>query len=274
MNSPTLQPVPALPEGDASSVHEWATPPEKEDTVIEEDGLGLKDFQDELVKVDSVPFTLLDNCVKINVKGVDKYISLDTFLEILDKSIAANRQVRTEELFLPSNTYYLGRSAGKIMLTCYYAGGVRNVKYFDADRPSVVPNIIVSYLVNTTGDIWKVSSAKYFCTDLPPSRLPRRFITSESHSERIFGIPFSNHYGEGRMCYGNNVMPVSFPNGNLRGLDYYYQFLFTSPFNDDLGVRAVAGHSVSGWYSKIAKIASEGGSFPYDQLRGFTPLTA
>lgn len=226
-----------------------------------------------MIPMDSEPIYLTQGCVKVKVNGADKYISVDSFLEILDRSISADRAARTEDMFPPRGMVYFGRTASKTMINCYYPGGVRNIKYGDHDRPSVIPNIIVAHtLVNKPNGL-EMEQSKYFCTDLPTSRLPRRFINGINHAERIFLLPFTNTYDGGNMCYGSNTMPRVFADGNLRGLDWYYDYMFESPFNNDLGLRAL-GDSVSPgtWYRDLARIASEGGEFPYNRLSGFTPL--
>lgn len=220
------------------------------------------------------PVYIMDSCVKVVINGADKFISLDTFLEVIDRSVSAERASRVEDMFLPSNVLYIGRSASKLFINCYYAGGVKNLKYGRYDRPSVVPNIIVSHSLDSKGSEWQVSSTKYFCTDLTPAKLPRRFINGISAPDRIFLLPFTNTYTDGRMCYGGNTMPARFADGNLRGLDWYYQYMFESPFNDDLGIRALSrAPSPSEWYATLAKKAKDGEPFPYDRLEGFTPLS-
>ena len=232
-----------------------------------------QDTNVEMVTVQAQPVYLMDGCVKVMINGSEKFIAMDSFLEILDRSISADRAARVEDMFLPSNVMYMGRSASKLFLNCYYAGGVRNVTY-GSSRPSVIPNIVVAHSLESRGADWQVSSTKYFCTDIAASRLPRRFINAAAPSDRVFLLPFTNTYGDGRMCYGSNTMPVKFQGGNLRGLDWYYQYLFESPFNDDLGLRALARQqSPSDWYRSLAKKAKDGEPFPYELLEGFTPLS-
>lgn len=74
------------------------------------------------------------------------------------------------------------------------------------------------------------------------------------------------------MCYGRNTMPVRFAEGSLRGFDWYYQYLFESPFNSDLGLYGVSGKSVNEWFALLAERAANGQTFPYSDLVGFTTL--
>ena len=221
--------------------------------------------------VEAIQLTLHQYGVAAVINGVEKHISLDSLLSAISASSSTSESGEIEGLLLPSNTFFFAQSATRINLSCYYAEGVRNIKYADQDRPSAIPNIIVSHALQKSGGDWSINTTRYFCTDRPVSRLPAGFINQVSPGQHIFGIPFTNTYSDNRMCYGSNSMPHVFRNNNLRGLDWYYQYLFETPFNDDLGVNAVRGRpSPSAWYTKLATLADEGKGFPYDSLHDYS----
>lgn len=230
----------------------------------------LTEFDVGTYDLEFLEFKVTPTCVVVKSNGVDKFISLDSFLSALAASSTVGEGDSIEGVLLPSNTFFFARTVTRIRLSCYYAGGVRNVKYSEFDRPSVVPNIIISHTLVKSGDTWSLSTSRYMTTDLPVSGLPNRFINSASASDRVFGLPFTNTYADGRMCYGGNSMPAAFRGNNLRGLDWYYQYLFETPFNDDLGLSALSNRqSPSLWYQKLATLASEGKPFPYNELSGY-----
>jgi hypothetical protein len=220
--------------------------------------------------LECMEFKMTPTCVVVKCNGVDKFISLDSFLSALAASSSSAAGNTLEGFLLPSNTFYFARSLTNIQLSCYYTGGIRNVKYYSSDRPSVVPNLIVSHTLTKIQDAWSVGASKYFVTDMPASSLPNRFVNAISPQEHIFQMCFTNTYIDGRMCYGGNSMPQVFRQNNFRGLDWYYQFLFETPFNDDLGLPGVKNRpSPSTWYTKLAELAAEGKPFPYQDLNGY-----
>lgn len=231
----------------------------------------LTSLSSEGFEVDSVDFKIHNYGVVVVINGAEKHISLDSFLAAITSSSSQSEDGSIEGVLLPSNTFFFARSATRINLSCYYAEGVRNVKYGSHDRPSVIPNIIVSHVLNKNGQEWVINTTRYFCTDKPVSALPGTFINAAKLDAGIFGLPFSNTYSDNRMCYGGNSMPHVFRNNNLRGLDWYYQYLFETPFNDDLGINGLYSRvTPETWYARLAKLAEEGASFPYKDLAGFT----
>lgn len=226
------------------------------------------------ISVDSIDLKITTYGAVFTSDGVDKVISHDSLIGMLSSAASASAG-GVEDLFLPSNVFYFGRSGSSLYLNMYFPEGVKDIQFYDRKRPSVVPNIVLSVPLTKeagSGD-YRVGLVKYFCTDMSVSKLPRQFISSVNHANRIFLLPFTNTYDDGHMCTGSNTMPSRFPGGNLRGLDWYYNYLFESPFNDDLGVRAT-GMTPSSWYELLAKTASAGGRFPYEKLRGWTQPAA
>lgn len=227
--------------------------------------------------------SILPNSVRVDLGGgTYKYISIDDFMKILSTASSKVRKDVVVGYQLPTNVFFLASSGSNLYISCYYPSGVKSLKYQRVsnepvlDRPSVMPNIIVSHTINIESDKLKVQSSQYFCTDLPVGSLPGEFITRPKPESRVFLLPFTNTYSSAQMCYGQNSMPTTFTNGVLKGLHWYYQYLFESPFNNDLGLNAVDRDKFSGppreWYELLATKAESGEGFPYDMLREFTPL--
>ena len=245
---------------------ETVIPQDEQETVL----VDLADLDRSSYHLECLEFKMTPTCVVVTSNGIDKFISLDSFLSALAASSTSNDGENIEGVLLPSNTFFFARTVTRIQLSCYYAGGIRNVKYNSFDRPSVIPNIIVSHSLVKSGDSWSVNVSRYFSTDRPVSGLPNRFINAVSPSDHVFGLPFTNTYSDCHMCFGGNSMPSSFRSNNLRGLDWYYQYLFETPFNDDLGLYAVQNRpQPSAWYHELATLAAEGKPFPYHKLVGY-----
>lgn len=220
------------------------------------------------MNIDSQPFTLFPNYVEIPINGVKKAISLLDFKMSLDRVLQT--ETKMEQLALPYNCFSFGKTASEIHLSCYHPEKIMEVSHISThgDKPTKYkipfPNTIISYTLRLQEAYWSLSQAKYFCTDKKVTQLPEgSIILSPSPAEGVWGLPFPNFYPEGAACYGGNTMPVKFTN-NLRGLDYYYQVIFSSPFNNDLGVNSVQTRiNPKDWFQKLAALKE----FPYELLR-------
>jgi hypothetical protein len=224
-------------------------------------------------KLESLPVIIHGDYVEVEVfKGVHKKISHEEFKKIISQLTTQVVQENVAGVAMPSNVIFFSQTGNRIYITMYYAGGVRNLKYESSKFDILAPNIIISHtLTMDNAKDWLVSDSRFFCTDVPISKLPKTFIGGVDASKRIFLLPMSNTYQEAKMCYGNNNMPVRYKDNNLRGLDYYYSYLWDTPFNNDLGIHSVGSRtSVSGWYHLLKKAAEEKKPFPYSLLRGWT----
>jgi hypothetical protein len=202
--------------------------------------------------------------------GVEKLLSHDEFRSILNKTMGVSESQKIDGFSLPSNVFYFAKSSSEIQISCYYQTRIETIKYHTKKLKIVLPNIIISHVLAAAGkNEWVMQSSRYFCTPKTVSQLPRTFINSIDHAASIFLQPLSNTYGEGNMCYGANQMVNRFVENNLRGLDWYFQYMFESSFNDDLGIRSVEGASPQSWYSELKALADENKPFPYHRLRGF-----
>jgi hypothetical protein len=236
-------------------------------------------IEEKLIDAAGQHIVLLEDCVLAlvgdNISHVDKRISYEDFSAIIGTVLNRKTDEQLQGFQLPSNCFYYAVSGTTIQLSCYYVERVADVHLGTAKYTIKTPNIVVSHsLVKHNSKTWKHAGARYFCTDAKVNGLPKNFIFDVNHAGRIFTSPFPNTYSEGAMCYGSNSMPSMFTDNNLRGLQWYYEFLFESPFNNDLGLRGVATEpSISSWFSKLADAAKTNGPFPYTDLRGYTKTT-
>jgi hypothetical protein len=203
--------------------------------------------------------------------NLTKDISLLDFKKLINSIIAPEVNEILEPLSLPFGCFSLARGKNNLELNCYYPGGKKDILYkgYHSSGVSTInipfPNTIISHrLKQGTKHKWDLVSTKYYCTPKTVGQLSDSllFIERTDKTLGVHRLPFSNVYDNNCLCYGNNSIPKSFSN-NIRGLDYFYQLLFISPFNDDLGIRGVNGsYSVAEWY----KYLSELDTFPYDLL--------
>lgn len=219
-------------------------------------------------KIDSQQFTLFPNYVETKVGNVKKAISLLDFKGILDGML--NTEAKLDHFALPFNCYTFAKSGAEIQLGCYHPERIAEVSHIDRSTGRAkkykipFPNTIVSLKLSIRDNFWNVSDTKYFCTNKKVTQLPdSRLVTEVDPSNGIWIMPFPNFYGDGRMCFGRNSMPTRYAS-NLRGLDYFYQVLFDSAFNDDLGLNSVdSTRSPSKWFQELSQLTA----FPYEKLR-------
>lgn len=204
-------------------------------------------------------------------KNVKKCLSYPDFRKILNNVVHEESKEELPGILPPSNIIFFSQNAKEIRLTCYYPSSIRTLHYANRKREIVTPNMIISHILGKDGKDWIVKSSRYFCTDNPVSKLPKTFIYEVNHGNRIYLSAMSNTYADAKMCFGNNSMPVRFKDDNLRGLDYYYKFLWETAFNDDLGIAAISrGSYVNEWYQTLVDAATEKKKFPYERLVGWT----
>lgn len=217
--------------------------------------------------------------VVLDIAGMERDVAHEDFVREYLKIIGKQQAEQSYSLALPSNVMLMSKSASLLKLTCYYQGGPRSITHIYKDKTSkfdiIAPNIIITHhLTLDAGKNEYVTErdSLYFCTDLPASKLPMDPIISVDTKKRIFKLPFSNMYAEDRMCYGENAVTRRFPVNNLRALDWNYALLWKTPFNNDLGVKAIGDKMlVTEWYSYLQTCAKDGKPFPYEHVLGFTP---
>lgn len=251
------------------------------DVVIEQSKpVALPELKEKLVDVNGQHVILLEDCVAFMIgdekSQIEKRITYEDFNAIVGAVVNHRNEQSMEGFQLPSNCFYFARSGTEINLSCYYAERIADIRHGGKTYTIKTPNIIISHrLTRHTNKSWKVDSARsrYFCTNAKVGNLPKTFIAETDHGKHIYLMPFPNTYSEGALCFGGNSMPTQFTDNNIRGLDWYYQVLFESPFNNDLGIRALASEpSIEGWFKRLADAAKNNTAFPYDALRGYKPV--
>lgn len=206
-----------------------------------------------------------------DVSQIEKRITYEDFHSIISTILNRRNEESMEGFQLPSNCFYFAKSANSIQLSCYYGERIAEMKHLGDKYMVKTPNFIISHnLEKQTGKSWKSTNSKYFCTNSKVGALPKGFIWAPNGNQKIYLSPFPNTYAEGNMCYGGNQMPVQHQDNNLAGLNWYYQFLFESPFNNDLGLRALKEEiDATSWFTKLKEVATKNEPFPYDLLRGY-----
>ena len=210
--------------------------------------------------------------VEAVVGGVRKTISIMDFKQIFDGFVKMDTKI--ENMQMPYGTFLFGKTADSIQLSCYYPARRATIKHI-SDRGGAakeynvpLPNIIISHKLALNKSEWLVQDTHYFTTDRKVTNLPEgEFIRQTDARKGIYGMPFTNFYPEGRMCFGENTVPMRFTN-NLLGLDYYYQIIGIAPFNNDLGIRTVRGVDyVDKWFKQMSEMTD----FDYTKLAGYVP---
>lgn len=227
----------------------------------------------ETIPVLKQDISLYESHVEIHLPGgVKKAVSIEDFKRIMNDAFGIRERSATRSFSMPSNVYYFSCSDTDVRLSCYYQSRKAKIRHLNKDYVIILPNVIISHILTkgVKNGEWKLSNAqtRYFCTNQNVGNLPHAHLTQRSPNSGIFLLPTTNMYESGQMCFGNNSMPANFTDNNLRGLDWYYQFLFDSPFNDDLGVKAIGQNmEPSEWYAYLADLAEKDKPFPYDKLR-------
>jgi hypothetical protein len=205
--------------------------------------------------------------------GMSKAITLSDFHSVLAGALKVQEEAKG--YLMPTNCYYFAIGINEMQLCCYYPGKIREIIHMSRDESKTnkykipFPNIVVSHKLRRTGDKIEWIDAKYLATSKTIGQVPQSFLWDANPSDQVWPLPFSNVYDTGKLCYGGNSKPQTFGN-NLRGLDWHFAILYTSPFNDDLGIRGtVDSHRPGAWYKILAKHTV----FPYELLRhGIKPI--
>lgn len=265
MTTDTLEPILAV-------VQEALVPAPAVEAIPREDP---KDF----IEVHGTRLDLLENAVKLHLSnGTTRIVSyvdvVQTMLSFLDK--AQESKVATLRL-LPPNVYAIEEGVGHLNLGFYFPERVQNVNYLGDVKPRIVPNIIMTVsLTKGAGDKkldFKFRDARYYCTNLPLARLSKEIVTKTGPNIMI--LPFTNVYGEANLCMGGNSIITDFLANDLRGVSWFHDMLWASPFNNDLGVRALKREDPrrerpAEWYKLLAQLAKDGKGFPYSEIQNMT----
>lgn len=256
---------------------------------LEDSSLIPKKSDDEVINTfqKAISFDILEDCVRTNYdNGLTKLISLDDFISTLS-TVAKNKPLEAdyESFSLPPNVFLFNVGSKSIELACYYPECVRDVNFMNEVKKRITPNIIIYFKLKKEAskgkNDWAHESTIYTCTDLPLSDVPREFINKTKTSARIFLLPFSNMYEDGTMCTGQNHLPKNFKKNDLRSLNWHFEMIWSSPFNYDLGLRALklgseftdTSSGIKKWFDKLGSLAKkESPKFPYNELKGYKSL--
>lgn len=228
------------------------------------------------IEVPALSIDLLENCAKITDKnGMSKLVTLDSLAAALVSFLnqAGESSGKTEH-FSP-NLIYRERTPSSMYMLYYYPECHRRFQYLSNHifEKVVVPNIVIGISLTKNGDEWRVTSATYMATKLGLTQISRgRLATNMLRNGSYTTMPFTNVYNDGRLCYGGNSMPSRVSEDDFRPLAWYYEVLWNSPFNDDLGIyslRDLGGRfrNYIDWFTYLAELANEGKPFPYDELK-------
>jgi hypothetical protein len=230
---------------------------------------------EEELELEGITADFLQESVRLHL-GNDyyKYVSYEDFLTTISSIINEETNVQTAQpIWFPPGVFFFAKNTLSIKISSYYPECIREVQYLSHKRKSVVPNIIISHeLKMSSADKARSVSTKYLVTNKQLSELPRRFYNSPS-DPGMSTMPFGNCYSGGDLCFGSNVKIVDFTLPDLRSLHWYYEMLFTTPFNNDLGIGALKTQKFRSnnalWYEYLAELAAKGSPFPYKDLNNF-----
>ena len=230
----------------------------------------------EFVVVSGITAFLLEDCVTLDFgNDFTKTISYPDFLVSLDNLVNKEEaDTKGEQLFPAPGMFYLNMTKTGMEVCMYYPECVREVKYLTHKRLSVVPNIIISHrLTKRNKTAYIVADTKYMATNKQLSELTRSFL--QPGQAGLAMLPFTNVYSDGRLCYGSNVRIAEINLPDMRPLNWYYEVLFLSPFNNDLGVPGLTSNARStytstDWFKLLADRAADGQKFPYEFLSGLS----
>lgn len=233
-----------------------------------------------LALANGLPVTIFQECVGVQLGShMTKYIALVDFVKMFSNAVQASQASAMEAISYPEGVYAVGRQADGICVGLYRRGGMRDVlyEYYESGRvprKMPAPNVVVNLKLAQRSDGWFVESSRYFCTDKTFGQLGSEIHMSPNPSARMWLLPYTNMYEGGDMCFGANSMPRVFPTDNLRGLAYYVDVIWASPFNNDLGVKSAIQEyrgNPESWYNLLAEYGERGEPFPYEKLKDYTP---
>ena len=217
----------------------------------------------------AVSIDLLDKVARLTLaNGMTKLLSYTQVARLINKYLETQEIVTGLKLKLPPNVFALNLNSSSASLSMYFPTNIRPVNFHGQSLPRVLPNVIVTVSMSRNGEDFKVTDVQYFCTSLDFPEFPRDIVTSENRARKITVLPFSNIYDTGKMCFGQNQMVRDFKKGDLKGLLFYYDSIWLSPFNNDLGVKALRGgnYNVDTWFQLLANLAIKGEPFPYQHI--------
>lgn len=246
---------------------------EKKIEIVDPSITGSLENKEEYI-AEGIKADLLEESVRLELgKGFYKFVSYPDFAASLLNLVDKNNETSVgKEFILPPNVYYMSVGTAKISLGMFYPECSRELIYRSDKQVRVIPNIIICHeLSYRNGNKWGVTRTKYWGSIKPLQELPRLPFLGGSPAAGLSLLPFTNVYDNGDLCFGSNVRVSEIISPDFRQLHWYYEMLFTSPFNDDLGLKGLKRNSkfksdnVS-WYKHLADLALENKKFPYSEV--------
>lgn len=229
----------------------------------------VQEEKDELPR-EGISFDILANGVRVRVGKTTKIVSTDQALAaLLTHFNMLSAESEGKGRVLPPGVFYIEEGAKTLRLAAYYEGAVRNVNFRGTVKRRVTPNVVIGFTLSRNGDFWTTNSngVLYYCTSQTFPEIRKNAMPS---LDAFKLLPFSNVYDNARLCTGENSLPTTFPLFDLSALYAWFNVLWDSPFNMDLGVKAAKDPyrgDPPAWFKLLAERAEDANpTFPYDQL--------
>lgn len=231
---------------------------------------------------------LIHNPANLTTKLVEHKEFIKIYGKYADKLAEVKEEVGVITV-LPEHCMFVKRSPDTVQALMYIPGGPGVLKFkskredrsvervFNIPYPNLLVN--VTYGKNTKG-MYNFREVKYFCTDYLnyQYKLTNKvhFPESGAPGKRIFLLPFSNMYNDGRMCFGGNTAGGETDGYDLSVFNHYVRIFKNSFFNEDLGINNLGSGAPTDTGSVISfyEALSREESFPYHWLSGYTNLSS
>jgi hypothetical protein len=220
-----------------------------------------------------------DGTVVVNMNGVEKKVAFNSFQRFITEDFQEKESgsdkpqpAATSTVQMPLGLLYLS-DTGKRGVTRHISGAmlypeqtlfVRHV-HGDPDEQYRIPlpRTLISFRLMADSTDYRYAflsdSVRYNATWEPISGLRNLDRTSDKRSV----LPIPNMYDTGRMCFGKVSLPTRIPPTDLRQLEWLYDLIADSPFNNDLAIRDVELFNANRIFREIlVKTRHLRGSFP------------
>ena len=225
-----------------------------------------------------LPCYFLEDRVLIEgANGKSRNVSYPDFVEFflrlhgkLQEEASSQKAIR----LLPPNVYAIEETRTALRFGMYFPETVRNVTFLENTTKRVIPNVIITITLDKKDkEAYTFRQGAFLCTSLPFAMLPKRIFLGREISQKVALLPFSNVYDDAQLCFGRNAFPSKFENEDFRMISQFHEVLWASPFNYDLGVKALnhgpseaQNFNTDRWYAHLATLAEQGQPFPYHLL--------
>lgn len=196
---------------------------------------------------------LKSGVVKLLSQGVpERMVTFKSFQNLVRQGVkepAAEEEAASMPLIPPSNCIYLGNridSSGgskKMDIMCYYPEKISTIDYGGTNYTIPIPNVLIKYtLTNPKGElgVWTLDTRtlRYYTaiSSSPFTYVENGFRCEVGSTSNLDPLCLPNMYPDGRMCTGNNSIPTRYTDNNLMQLNWLYDLIEGSPFNDDLSL--------------------------------------